>query len=241
MARRTRVFILVLFLCIFIISGCILRKEIATTFLSVGNWFFGGGPVYSLSAADAVYSIALAFDPTVPDVWHQRARIDFLRGDFPSALTKINKQFEVHGNELMASHYIRGLIYGFNHQYLEAEVDFKTFLDWDPTNWAANNDLAWIYFAQGKFTQAAVQARLGLVSSPNSPWLLTTHAMSVYNLGDVYTARDELLRAKALAAKLSVRDWIWAYPGNDPRVAAEGLTTFAHAIDADIELVHIGP
>ena len=214
----------------------------ARGFVRTGNFFFGGGSshVYNLSAADSFYKIALFLDPSVPDAWHQRARIAFLRGDFKSAQSMINTQLLIHGDSFMASYYIHGLIYGYEKKYSQAERDFSKFLTWDPTNWAANNDLAWIYFAEGKYKESAAQAENGMKYNVGNPWLLTMHAMAVYNLGERTQAEKELLQAKTKAATLTEAEWIHSYPGNDPKIASEGLASFRATIEKDLQLVHTG-
>lgn len=225
----------VLFLIIILFTT---RTIVARGVLGLGNQFFGGVLPHSLQIADTSYKTALFFDAEVPDAWHQRARIAFLRGDFEDALVKINKQLEIHGDSFMASYYIRGLIYGYDEQFEKAEQDFVTFLKWDPTSWAANNDLAWIYFAQGKFKETKAQSEVGLAYNQNNPWLHMMHAMAVYNLGDVDSAYEELLKAKEDATKLVEDDWAKAYPGNDPKIAGRGLSEFKKTIERNIELVH---
>ncbi|MBY0473377.1 tetratricopeptide repeat protein [Patescibacteria group bacterium] len=216
----------------------LLRAPIALGTVRVGDQFFGGRLPYSLGIADIFYQTAISIDPNVPDAWHQRARISFLQGDFETALARINTQLELHGDSLMASYYIRGLIYGYDKKYLPAEKDFTHFLEWSPTNWAAANDLAWIYFAEGKFKEAADRTAKTLLTSPDNPWVLTSHAMSVYNLGDSKTALQDLLHAKEEVEKLTRAQWSRAYPGNDPAVASEGLAEFKKTIEKNIELVH---
>lgn len=204
-----------------------------------GNHYFGvyGPAGYDVVKAEYYFGQAIKLDPTLPDVWHQYARIAFLRGDFSTALYRINMQFKERGDELMASYYIRGLIEGYAHDYASAEKDFLKFLAWDPNNWAANNDLAWVYFAQGKYVDVVKRLHGFATTGLSNPWLLTTDAMSLYNLGDKKTAYEELLKARNAASKLSEADWIHAYPGNDPAVAGKGLSAFRKTIEDDIDLV----
>lgn len=208
--------------------------------LMCGNYYFGvyGISRYDINRAEYYFAKAIEIDETTPDAWHQYARIAFLRGDFSLALYRINRQIEIHGDSFMASYYIRGLIYGYAKNYVMAEKDFLKFLEWSPNNWAANNDLAWIYFVQGKFKEAEERSATSLQKDPFNPWLLTMHAMSAYNLGDVETAKRELSLAKDTASGLEERDWIKAYPGNDPKIAKEGLAEFRRAIDQNSELVN---
>lgn len=214
------------------------HTSLARGFLYLGNGFFGGVLPYNLSLAEVSYTVALALDENVPDVWHQRARISFLDGNFPQARERINTQLTLHGDGLMASYYIRGLINGYDKRYKEAEEDFSRFLVWDPSNWAANNDLAWIYFAQGKFAEAEARSREGLLYNDTNPWLLTMHGMSLFNLGQKEEAQRELTKAKTEALTLTSTDWQKAYPGNDPTIAPEGLAALVKTIETNLELVH---
>lgn len=223
-------------------SQCIvfaLARTAQSAFLC-GNYHFAVyGPIgYDVEKAEYYFGQAVEIDPKTPDAWHQYARIAFLRGDFAQALYRINRQFEERGEELMASYYIRGLIEGYAKDYPSAERDFKKFLEWSPQNWAASNDLAWIYFAQGKFKEAAEQVAPNLAYNPDNPWLWATHAMSVYNLGDKETARTELLRAQELVNTLTEAEWSRAYPGNDPKIAGKGLAAFKKAIADNLLLVN---
>lgn len=206
--------------------------------VEAGNSFFGAAAVYNLSIADALYRTAIYIDPNVPDAWHQRARIAFLRGDFADAREKIDRQLALHGDSLMASYYIRGLIAGYDGRFADAEGDFMKFIAWDKENWAAHNDLAWIYFSQGKFVEAKDQTALALSYAPQNAWLLMMHAMALYNLGEKERAYQELLKAKEAARLLTEGDWSWAYPGNDPAVASQGLAEFRATIDGNLALVH---
>lgn len=205
-----------------------------------GNHYFGvyGSSGYNVIKAEDYFGRAVALDETLPDAWHQYARAAFLRGDYAVAMYRINKQFEMRGDELMASYYIRGLIEGYSKDYVHAEQDFKKYIESDRNNWAARNDLAWIYFVQGKYKDivALIHGFANTSGTPN-PWLLTMDAMALYNLGDSKTALAELYKARDAAAKLTGRDWIHAYPGNDPAIATKGLAGFRQTIEDNIVLV----
>ncbi len=205
-----------------------------------GNHYFDvyGPEDYDVTKAEYYFGLAISIDPTLPDEWHQYARTAFLRGDFSTALERINMQFKMRGDELMASYYIRGLIEAYSKNYPAAEKDFLSYLKSDRNNWAANNDLAWVYFAQGKYIEV-VQRIHGIATtaaSPN-PWLLTMDAMALYNLGNTKDAYKELLQARAAVATLTDADWSRAYPGNDPAIAGVGLAAFHQTIEDDIALV----
>ena len=110
--------------------------------VSIGNYYFNvnNEGAYNLKKAKYYFNKALELDLDVSDAWHQLARINFLAGNFGDALLEINKQIEIHGDELMSSYYIRGLIYGFMDEYEMAEKDFLIFAEWDEGNWAVYND-----------------------------------------------------------------------------------------------------
>lgn len=207
--------------------------------VEIGNYYFNGlhNGVYDLEKAEKYFKVALAIDPEVKNAWFQLSRIDFLRGDFYLALWKINKQIEIHGDSKDNVYYIRGLIYGYDRQFEKAEKDFITFLKYREKSWAGYNDLAWIYFQQGKYEKAEEAARDGLVYHPTNMWLLTMRGVSLLNLGRKEEARGELEEALTGAKKLTEEDWHMAYPGNDPRIAKQGLSEMVKAIEHNIALV----
>lgn len=209
--------------------------------LEIGNHYFNvdGEGEYDLKKADYFFSRAIAIDPNVPDAWHQRARISFLRGDFRDALEKINIQIALHGDTLMASYYIRGLIYGYDNRLDKAIPDFERFLSWDKTNWAAHNDLAWVYFRKGDFRNANRLAVEGLKYNPDNPWLLTMKGITFLNLGRRGEARQTLQAALDKAKSLGEADWKKAYPGNDPKLARQGLSEMLKAIEVNLSLASV--
>lgn len=211
----------------------------APLLLQIGNHYFNtdGEGAYDLMRAEYYFTKALAADSSVPDAWHQLARIDFLRGNFVTARSKIDTQIALHGDSLMSSYYIRGLIAGFQKDYGQAEKDFKRFLVWDPKNWAAHNDLAWIYFEQGKFEEAADIAHDGLRYGPQNPWLLTARGVALMNLGNKPEALALLSSARYYAHNLTADNWERAYPGNDPAIASFALREMQKSIAHNLALI----
>jgi len=128
--------------------------------VEVGNYYFNNenNGVYYLDKAEKYFIKAIKKDVKVPDAWHQLARISLLRGDYNRALYYINKQLFYQGNKLMSAYYMRGLIYGYGGAYDEAEKNFIAFLKWDQKNWAAHNDLAWVYFQKGEYEKSRLVA-----------------------------------------------------------------------------------
>lgn len=217
-------------------AATVLNRRDAGLNVKIGHYYFGEG-AYDLERAAKAYQRALAIDPRVPDAWHQLARIDFLRGDFHTALEKISRQIELHGDSLMASYYVRGLINGYAGNLEAAKADFKKFLAWDPTNWATHNDLAWIYFRRGAYAEVETMARLGLATNPANPWLLNSLGVALLNLGRRDEARQALLEAEAGASSLTLTDWQKAYPGNNPKLAGEGLKRMQGTVSANLRLL----
>lgn len=216
----------------------VLNKNNANLEVELGNYYFNvlGEGAYDLKKAERHFKRALDFDNNIPDAWHQLARIDFLRGHFAEALVKINKQIEIHGDSFMASYYIRGLINGYAGNLAQAEADFKKFLIWDKNNWAAHNDLAWVYFKGGDYKKVETIARKGLAYNKNNPWLLTSLGAALLNQGKKSEAKKMFESAQAAAATLTEKDWSKAYPGNDPNIALNGLEAMKKTIEYNLEL-----
>lgn len=211
-----------------------MRSAAADFLFRKGNNYFGGG-AYNLETAQKFYTFALAIDSNIEGPHYQLARIEFLRGNFPAALSEINKEIKNHP-DFKRSYYVRGLINGYAKNYADAESDFKEFLDWDPRSWAAHNDLAWVYFSAGDYKNSAAVAKEGLEYSPNNPWLLNSYGVSLLNLGKKKEAAKAFDDALAAAKDLTPADWQRAYPGNDPGIAEEALKAMIDSIEANQKL-----
>lgn len=211
----------------------------AELLVSIGYYKFNtfGRGSYDLDEAERYLYRALEIDPMVPTAWHQLARIDFLRGNLGAALIKENRQLELHGDAFMPAYYIRGLVYAFGGQLEKAEADFLRYLEHEPRSWAANNDLAFIYFKQGNYEATLRYAEAGLSHVAGNPWLLMMKGVALINLGREGEAREPLELALAEAQSLTREDWITAYPGNDPAIAEQGLAEMIGVIEANLALV----
>lgn len=200
----------------------------------IGNYYFNGGN-YDLGKAKAAFEKALRIDSSVLGPRYQLARVYFLNGDYAGALDFINEELKLHP-DFKRSHYVRGLIYGYNGDLARAEEDFKMFLEWDPRSWAGYNDLAWIYFRQGNYLKVKETALTGLQWNSDNPWLLTSYGVAMLNTGERKTAGAILTKALSAAQKLTLEDWQKAYPGNHPSIAPEGLNTLIGTIRKNIQL-----
>ena len=209
--------------------------------MEIGAYYFNlyGVGEYDLIRAEHYFKRAITLDPEVPDAWHHLARIDFLNGNFHEAIEKINRQIEIHGDDFIASYYIRGLVYGFMGDYKNAEEDFLIFLELTPGNWAALNDLAWVYFQSGQYEKTLATVEGGLVVEPDNTWLLNMKGLALLNLKRPNEARVFFEKARTQAALLSEEDWHQAYPGNNPSVATQGLFEMRKAIEHNMTLVSV--
>lgn len=195
---------------------------------------------YDIDRAEFYLKQAALKDPTMLYVQHELARISFLRGDFTLALAKINFQIDMHGDSTPNSYYIRGLIEGFMGKYADSARDYERYLEFDPYNWAALNDYAWILLKDGRHDEALAAAERGLAAFPDNVWLLNSRAIALYEIGYGAEALVDLKAAQKNLQSVTTEDWLLAYPGNDPRVAAAGLRSFKGAVDANIHMMETG-
>ncbi len=207
-------------------------------FFDMGNYYFGGG-AYDLKKAEAYFRKALTLDPSMEGPHYQLARVYFIRSDFPDALAEINAELALHP-DFGRSYYVRGLIYGYSGQLAKAEADFKAFLAWKPESWAGNNDLAWIYFQEGKYAEARDTARTGLKIEPNNPWLWNSLGVALLNMDDKKGAKEAFAKALSILATMSEASWGAAYPGNNPDIYTEGFLKMKSSLEENMRLLSTG-
>lgn len=181
------------------------------------------GEAYDVDRAEYFFKLAAAKDPTIPYLYHELARVSFLKGDFTKALSQIDFQISTQGDTTPNSYYVRGLIEGYIGLYDASIRDYEHFLSFDRRNWAAINDYAWVLLKAGRARDAVVASAGGLSIFPDNAWLLNTNAIGLYELGYLEPARVQARKAALAASKVTEGEWLVAYPGNDPRVAAEGI------------------
>lgn len=188
---------------------------------------------YDIDRAKYFLSWAAQKDPDALYVYHELARIEFLQGNFTEALRLINIQIARHGTDTPNSFYIRGLIEGYVGMYEESAADYKYFLQFDPHNWAAANDCAWVLLKAGKVQEAADITSKALLDDPNNPWLLNTNATALYEIGKVSLAKERITHAQNAVTTLTDAEWSHAYPGNDPLIAPQGVAAFKEAVQSN--------
>lgn len=192
---------------------------------------------YSIERAEYFFGKAADIDATTPYLYHELARIAFLKGDFEVAMALIDTQIQLMGDTAPNSYYIRALIEGYKGEYVASAKDYEHFLQFQPTNWAATNDYAWVLLKVGRAKEAAEATARALEWFPENPWLLNSHATALYEMHDYAGAINSAQKASIAAAKLSDTEWLQAYPGNDPRIASEGIAAFKKAVQDNIHSI----
>ncbi len=192
---------------------------------------------YSIDLAEYFFRQAEKHDPKIPYLYHEIARVDFLKGNLHKALIEINIQIQRHGDKTPNSYYIRGLIEGYIGDYVAAAKDYERYLQFDPTNWAAINDYAWVLLKAERYTDAERAIVKGLTYFPDNPWLLNSYATALFELGKHERALVSAKKAQERMLHLTEGEWSRAYPGNDPEIAGQGVSTFRTAVEANVRTI----
>jgi len=190
--------------------------------------------LYDLPRAERYFEAARGIDPSIPFLYHELARIAFLKGNFTLALQDINSQILLWGDKEPNSYYVRGLIEGYAGQYDVAANDYDHYLQFDPHDWAAINDYTWVLLKAGRFVDASVAALKGLAYFPTNPWLLNSEATALFEMHRPNDALSDALRAEAAVGAVTEAQWLTAYPGNDPASASDGLDSLRTAIQKNV-------
>ncbi len=195
---------------------------------------------YDFKRAAYFFREAVKLDPNLPYIYHQLARVAFLRGDFPAALLYIDRQIADHGTDSLSSYYMRGLIEGYAGDYQSAVQDYKYYVESQANpDWAALNDYAWVLLKAGKIQEAADVAERGLQREPNNVWLLNSSSIALYELGLNEKALERAQAALIASNNVTERMWLRAYPGNDPKVAKMGMTQLRESIANNIHTIQL--
>ncbi len=194
---------------------------------------------YDIDRAEYFLNLAALKDPSIPYLYHQLARISFLRGNFTQAMARIDFQIQMHGDAAPNSYYVRGLIEGYMGEYADSARDYEYFLRFDPQNWATLNDYAWVLLKAERFGDAAEVTARGLIDFPDNPWLLNSYAIALFELHDYPNALSAAQKASAEVAKVSEAEWLHAYPGNDPQIGSQGLAVFKKAVADNMHTIEL--
>jgi len=208
----------------------------ASMFFMRGNYYFGDG-AYNLEKAEANFYRALSYyNHAHEPILYQLGRVYFIKGELEQAVSYFDQQLEA-DPQFAKSYYMRGLTYGYLNDFVRAEQDFKKFIETKPNSWAAHNDLSWVYFRAGRYQEAEEQAREGLEYAAGNPWLQNALGAALVNQGQYEEAREPLESARRGFESMGAEGWGMAYPGNDPRIYAEGHAASLASVDKNLQLV----
>jgi len=212
--------------------------------MQLGNYYFGGGIIgrseHAPEKAKRLYKKVVARNLQTPWGHYQLARIYFIEGDFENALKEIHQELEIYPTNFR-SLYVRGLIYGYRGReddLVNAEEDFKKFIEWSPSEWAGYNDLVWILGKREKYEEMeriVISAFENIpIAKENNPWLWNSLGVAELNLQKYEEAHRSFRRAHELLEKLPLETWRNAYPGNSPDDVKAGRAQFQKAIEENI-------
>lgn len=207
--------------------------------VNIGEYYFNlhDEGAYDLERAEAFMIAALQIDPDINWAWYHLGHISFIKGDFASAIYRLNKQLEIHGpNAAAGTYYLRALTYAFDGQYEKAAEDFTYYLEEVRRDTWGLNDLAWVYTMMGDYEAAYTYAEEGLAIDPEHTWLLTTAGVALINLERYDEAVVLLEKAYARSLELTETDWGKAYPNNDPAIRPESLSFMRETIKKNLDL-----
>ncbi len=214
------------------------RKETVADFYFNRGLYYFNGKAYNLSVAEHAFEQALAHaGGPYPYAHYELGRIYFIHGNFSSALAEMDMELGAYPDHAKA-HYMKGLIYGYRKQYIQAEHEFIAFNAAVPRQWAGYNDLAWVYFSEGAYADSARAAQQGLAVVPGNPWLQNSYAVAELNLGKYKEAELYFTKSYDAFMAMSEEEWGRSYPGNDPAQYASGLEQIRTAVAHNLTLVH---
>lgn len=195
---------------------------------------------YNVDRAEYFFTAAKELNPKDPYAYHQLARIAFLRSDYGNARALITRAIELGGEQpIPSSYYVRGLIEGFTLDYDAAIDDYRIYIETDPTNWAATNDLAWVLLKAHRPQEALEAIDKVLPHWPMNPWLLNSKATAFHEMGKFEEALSVIREAHSAANGITSQQWLLAYPGNDPRVGDEGVQSMKQSIEENMHTIEL--
>jgi tetratricopeptide (TPR) repeat protein len=199
---------------------------------------------YDLEKARHYYTASIRANPTANVLqWYQLARIDFIQGDFESALHNLDKQYEYFGEQVPNINYTYGLVYGFRADLLNREQDFRLaekhflkFLEYMPDSQWARVDLSWVYFSLRDFPNMIAILQPVYDEQQDNPWVLNMYGLALLNTGQTAEAVEHLTRANELVGGVTAQEWGDVYPGNSPADWEVGVAEFRSAVGLNLEL-----
>lgn len=154
---------------------------------------------------------------------------------FEQALDAFSREIEISNRPY--AHHERGILYGSHGAYDKAEADFRQEMAlW--SSWGAPLDLAWILFAEGRFSEAEDMMKVVAERKPDSVWAHNGLGVVYLNERKIREAIAELSAAFAKAETMTRADYLEAYPGLDPAEAPDGIKNIKTGIAYNLALAY---
>ncbi len=180
-------------------------------------------------------------------------RLYFVENQLFESINNFNQAIKLNPN-VKEYYYGRGLSYGFSTPlfYPDAENDFRKYIEIENDEyfknkvraygaWAGYNDLAWIFFLQGKYREMENISRVGLNISHNNPWLNNMLGTSLLAQKKCSEAMQFLETADVELQKITTKNFGEAYSGDSPDFWEVGKKQMESTIKENIELCKTFP
>lgn len=198
---------------------------------------------YNREKAADYFMRAHELDQQLSGPTYQWGRTEFLIGRYANALSAFDVQWALYENGAqtdqytLPTQYMRALTNGLLGNFDVAEKLFLSLVRDhanDSRSWTYYNNLAWLYFQQGKFDDMEILMEEAIKQYPENPWILNMYGLALLNHNKNTVARDVFLRAQERANELTASDWLAAYPGNDPYIAQQGIAELKNSIAENV-------
>ena len=70
-------------------------------------------------------------------------------------------------------------------------------------------------------------------------WLLNSKAIALYELGRMPEALEAAKQALTMVGNVKEKNWLTAYPGNDPKIAGEGIAALKRSIETNMKAIEL--
>lgn len=204
-----------------------------------GNLFFGKVPtLYNVTLAQFFFTQASYpfLGKAAPYAHYQLSRTYFIQGDLNTSISEAEKELALYPDHTR-TYYILGLTYGYLNEEKKAIDMFSTFIEANPTSWAARNDKAWLQFRIGDIDGAIVTIE-PIARAIDNPWVQNTYGTLLMNKKKYTKAKLAFLNAKRIVNTMTETTWGIAYPGNDPRIYGTGLDAMKLSIESNLKLLN---
>ncbi len=206
---------------------------------ALGNTFFGTySTLYNITFAQFFFVNAAypVFGTPVAFAHYQLSRTYFIQGKLEQSLEEAKKELALYPDNVR-TYYILGLTYGYLNREPEAIEAFSKFIDAAPMSWAARNDKAWLQFRIGDIDGALATIQPILDHSQDNPWIQNMYGTLLMNKEKYRQAKTAFENAKRITDAYTPELWAQSYPGNDPRIYAQGLDGFKSSIASNLQLI----